>query len=168
MDNSVFFYVDGIPTKGCWIDLTEFHDWDDIAQELADKGYIPKNEAGEPDYGGDILAADGEGVMRHFVGSYGTFDLESAKELLSLEGKFDQGALEAAVYLMPDNFVRLIKEDYCGHFERATDLAYDRVEESGMLSDVPEYIAMYFDYEAYGRDLAIEMWEHDGHYFYSR
>ncbi len=30
------------------------------------------------------------------------------------------------------------------------------VEESGILNNVPDEIARYFDYEAYGRDLDIE------------
>lgn len=36
------------------------------------------------------------------------------------------------------------------------DVAYQLVEESGMLAGVDDTIARYFDYEAYGRDLDIE------------
>lgn len=36
------------------------------------------------------------------------------------------------------------------------DVAYQIVEECGYLNDVPEKIAMYFDYEAFARDLEIE------------
>ena len=36
------------------------------------------------------------------------------------------------------------------------DVAIQIVEETGMLNGVPETLAMYFDYEAYGRDLDIE------------
>lgn len=36
------------------------------------------------------------------------------------------------------------------------DVAYQFVEESGMLAGVDDTIARYFDYEAYGRDLEIE------------
>lgn len=37
-----------------------------------------------------------------------------------------------------------------------TDIAYVVVEECGYLDNVPENVARYFDYEAYGRDLGIE------------
>ena len=37
-----------------------------------------------------------------------------------------------------------------------TDIAYVVVEECGYLDNVPENVARYFDYEAYGRDLDIE------------
>ena len=37
-----------------------------------------------------------------------------------------------------------------------TDVAYAVVEEYGYLDNVPETVARYFDYEAFGRDLGIE------------
>lgn len=37
-----------------------------------------------------------------------------------------------------------------------TDVAYAVVEECGYLDNVPENVARYFDYEAFGRDLGIE------------
>lgn len=36
------------------------------------------------------------------------------------------------------------------------DVAYQVVEESGLLNGIPEKVARYFNYEAYGRDLEIE------------
>ncbi len=36
------------------------------------------------------------------------------------------------------------------------DVAYQVIEESGLLDGVPEKVARYFNYEAYGRDLEIE------------
>lgn len=40
--------------------------------------------------------------------------------------------------------------------DNMTDVAYVVVEECGYLDNVPENIARYFDYEAFGRDLGIE------------
>ena len=37
-----------------------------------------------------------------------------------------------------------------------TDVAYAVVEECDYLRNVPETVARYFDYEAFGRDLGIE------------
>lgn len=36
------------------------------------------------------------------------------------------------------------------------DVAYEVIDQTGMLSQVPNHIANYFDYESYGRDLEIE------------
>ena len=36
------------------------------------------------------------------------------------------------------------------------DVAYEYVEQSGMLDNVPEFAQIYFDYEQFGRDLMIE------------
>lgn len=47
-------------------------------------------------------------------------------------------------------------ECYYGTFESWTDYAYDVVESLGYLSDVPEFVSRYFDYEAFGRDLAYD------------
>lgn len=37
-----------------------------------------------------------------------------------------------------------------------TDVAYTYIEETGMLDSVPDNIARYFDYEAFGRDMSFE------------
>lgn len=43
-----------------------------------------------------------------------------------------------------------------------TDVAYEVVEQTGMLEQIPDNLQHYFDYEAYGRDLNIE-----GNFYYS-
>lgn len=42
MDNQVFFYVDGIPTKGLWIDMGLIDSWDEIKAELVAGGAAPR------------------------------------------------------------------------------------------------------------------------------
>ena len=37
-----------------------------------------------------------------------------------------------------------------------TDVAYAYIEETGMLDSVPDNIARYFDYEAFGRDMSFD------------
>lgn len=41
-----------------------------------------------------------------------------------------------------------------------TDVAYEVVESCGYLDNVPENVARYFDYEAFGRDLMLEGYNH--------
>ena len=35
---AAFFYIDGVPTKGTWVDLDESTTWDDIAAAIEGKG----------------------------------------------------------------------------------------------------------------------------------
>ena len=49
---------------------------------------------------------------------------------------------------------------YYYNAENMEDVAWEIVEECGLLANVPEEMQRYFDYEAYGRDLDIE-----GHFY---
>lgn len=48
-----------------------------------------------------------------------------------------------------------------------TDLAHEYVESTGLLHGMPETVERYFDYEAFGRDLAFDFMEFNGYYFYN-
>lgn len=37
-----------------------------------------------------------------------------------------------------------------------TDVAYQYIEETGLLNDIPDHLQSYFDFEAYGRDMSFE------------
>lgn len=52
-----------------------------------------------------------------------------------------------------------------GRFDSDTDLAYDYVENAGVLDGVPLNLQNYFDYEKFGRDLAMDFSEDGGYYF---
>lgn len=75
----------------------------------------------------------------------------------------DQEVIDAGIELgLP---LDEIEECYQGEFNNSTDLAYEYIESTGMLNDVPDFISMYFDYESFGRDLATDYSEFNGHYF---
>lgn len=42
------------------------------------------------------------------------------------------------------------------------DWAYDYIESTGMLADVPDSIANYFDYESFARDQYLTEWTYNG------
>lgn len=50
-------------------------------------------------------------------------------------------------------------------FDSDTDLAHEYVESTGLLHGMPETVERYFDYEAFGRDLAFDFMEFNGYYF---
>ena len=87
-----------------------------------------------------------------------------AKVAQFLEDAFDAEVAEAAIAVSGhvDDAARLL-DNYVGHFETVEDLGYEYAEQ---LMEIPENIQAYFDYERYGRDLAYDMYEHNGHYFW--
>jgi antirestriction protein len=62
-------------------------------------------------------------------------------------------------------------EAYQGYYGGAwkdpkTEFTYRYIEDTGMLSQAPEILERYFDYEVFGRDLFLEGYsEYDGHVF---
>lgn len=49
----------------------------------------------------------------------------------------------------------LFMDQWQGAFESETDFAYSLLEETGQLSEIPEWAQSYFDYESYARSLNI-------------
>ena len=47
-------------------------------------------------------------------------------------------------------------------------MAEQFVDEMGLLSEIPENLQYYFDYEAYGRDMELsgDVFEHNRHWFW--
>lgn len=62
-------------------------------------------------------------------------------------------------------------DSYQGYYGKGSDdvkeeFAYYLIEETGLLSGIPETLTRYFDYEAYGKDLFLYGYsEYDGHVF---
>ena len=52
-------------------------------------------------------------------------------------------------------------ERYCSEWDSFNDDAEDLVESTGMLSEVPEEVARYFDHAAFARDLAFDYATYD-------
>ena len=53
------------------------------------------------------------------------------------------------------------EERYCGEWESFEDYAEQLADDIGLLADVPEEIARYFDWQAWSRDLAFDYATHD-------
>jgi antirestriction protein len=61
-----------------------------------------------------------------------------------------------------------MRDCYIGEYSSDEDMAREYIDSTGLLSDVPESLANYFDYESYARDMMFDMFESGGHYFMSR
>ena len=64
----------------------------------------------------------------------------------------------ASIYGELNDIDATLSADYMVYWDcnDMTDVAYQYIEETGMLSQVPDSIANYFDYEAFGRDMSYD------------
>lgn len=166
MDNRVFFYVDGIPTKGLWIDMDLIDSWDEIKDALVEGEFCTA------DYDGDILVADAEGLCRPFAGTYGGFDLDEFVDCRDHKTHAPDEAKVAYVNWMRswsgDRFDDAYYGDFSGESDPELAFAENYVDEAGLLSEVPEDLRYYFDYKAFARDLFInDFHEEDGFIFHN-
>lgn len=165
MNNQAFFYIDGIPTKGAWIDMDDITEWEQVKEQLANHLKI---DAGNID---EILCSDIEGLPRHFYTS--NCDSFSMTEWADFKESLDATHLDAEVidaYL--DNMgtyggvdISDIEDAYYGEFDDFTDFAHHLMEDTGDLEQIPSNLRYYFDFEAYGRDLSHDFFESNGHFF---
>lgn len=95
------------------------------------------------------------------VRSYGEYaNIEDLNALAEALETMDADEYNAIAYLVGDDYALETIEngDYriwqgCSTM---AGVAYDYIEETGMLADVPDHFRSYFDYESFGRDLDIE------------
>jgi hypothetical protein len=158
MSNSAFFYVDGIPTKGKWIDLDLIDDTDEVLAELARGGFIPLDEDGEPQYGGDLLVADTEGELASafYSSRSDTFDMGGfveARDWCDSNG-IDEDAVAAYIDQRGSWNQSDFQDAYCGEYDSEVAYAEELFDEC-YLHDVPESARSYIDYEKFARDLFI-------------
>lgn len=138
---------------GEWVDLP-------VSEEELEKVFkrIGNNDEYEEyfitDYESDI-----DGVK---VGEYENIDdlnelAEALEDLDSEEENVLSVMLEDGC-TFEEALEKIKDRDYMVYYncDSMEDVAYQVVEESGLLDGVPEKVARYFNYEAYGRDLEIE------------
>ena len=140
---------------GQWIHLDEFTDKDEF--------YSACQKLHKDELDPELMFQDWENVPEQFIGeSWLSDEFWEYMELLD-NSHLDHEAINAGLELgIPLN---KLEDAYYGYYESNTDLAYEYIESTGLLADVPDSIANYFDYESFGRDLAYDFAEQDGHYF---
>jgi len=60
-----------------------------------------------------------------------------------------------------------MRDSYIGEYSSDQDMAEEYISGTGLLDDAPEFLARYFDYESFARDLMHDIFEVSGHYFRS-
>ena len=162
---SAFFYIDGIPTKGAWVELDSSTTWETIADAIREA--IPGADCDE------ILCADAEGLARHFLGRYDGFDLKAWSEWIETAEASDLDPEIVALYC--DNVgqwdaeaVRAAEENYYGAYVSHEEFAVELLNNTGDLASMPEHLSYYFDYQKCANDLLMtDFFEAEGHYFFN-
>lgn len=166
--NEAFYYIDGDPLNGCWIDLDGIYDHDDIREALAKANIIPRNRDGEPEYDGDLLVADTEGELASicYEGD-GSFNLAQFIEVR--DSSIEQSQAVAFIELFDMWDEDKCNDYYVGHFDSPDDFARDQLEQSGILQAIPDELQCYIDFERYAEQelLICSHCSYDGHYFYN-
>lgn len=153
---SAFFYVDGIPTKGVWVDLEFIDAWSGVLHELEAAGYDKPDE---------ILCADADGLARHFLSRYGYFDLAGYTECRDQCPWASDEAKSAFIDCFGSWDAVGFEDSYSGEWDSDTALAEDYIDSTGLLAEVPDNLRGYFDTAAFTRDLMFDYSESGGHYF---
>jgi len=156
MSEEAFYYVDGMPTKGMWIDLEDIGDEDEIIAALHEAGYCAE------DYDGDLLVADTQGdLASHFSSNFGAFDLSGFKECMEDCDSNDIDYDHAAAYISWAGSwsLRNFEDSRCGKYDSEVAYAEELFDEC-YLHEVPESVRYYIDYEKFARDLFM------GDYYY--
>lgn len=154
--SSAFFYIDGIPTKGVWVEMEYIDGWGDVLQELVAAGYD------KPD---DILCADAEGLAKCFLSQYDCFDLAGYTECRDQCPWAPEDAKTAYMDCFGSWDAPGFEEAYSGEWDSDTALAEDFIESTVMLASIPDNLRGYFDTAAFARDLMFDYSESGGHYF---
>ncbi len=142
---------------GKWFDLTDFDDED----EFYDACRALHAAEDDPEF----MFQDWEGIPSQFAS-------ESSVKWAFIEA-FRQAQDEgrAAAFVAWADYTGecdydAFDEAYCGEAESEADFAYGFVEDHGLLNEVPESLRVYFDYEAYARDLFSSGYVfHEGYVF---
>ena len=155
---------------GEWVDLSEFDNGEEVMEKLGEIVNTWKEKYGDDHE--EWAIHDYENFSSSLYSEYmGEDDFNKVIQVYKVSE--DKG-IPANVLgdimreYEPDDLEEWIDEHYEGQFDSDTDLAYHYVDVLGGIDQLgEETLQNYFDYESFGRDLAYDYSEYDGHYFRS-
>jgi len=158
---------------GKWFDLSDYNDSEEFVKDCFE---YHRNE-----FLPELMFQDWEGIPDFLISECSLH--EEAFKYFEAVSEMDDDRAEA-FQLYCSNIISWpvngndinetlegFNEAYQGYYGGAmkdpkTEFTYQYVEDTGMLAGVPEHLEIYFDYEAFGRDLFLEGYsEYDGHVF---
>lgn len=150
-------YNSGI-LHGKWLDLTDFADLEDLQEAvnamLKESPTMKETGALAEEY----AIHDHEG-FHNLIGEYTPLaEVWEIHSLLEEHADNEEALLAYADYTGYSLFdaADYFESRYAGEWGSEEEFAEDMLEDSGMLSELPEWARPYFDIERYTRDLFIE------------
>ena len=153
---------------GKWIDGLE-------CEDLAAAGIATLETVGEYTayrcvkcFGDEFSVMDHENYLGLISGECNTSEAaEAARQLAEIT---DDNEREIVIAWLGNGMqfdIDTMRDAYLGEYASDQDMAEEYISGTWMLGDAPEFLARYFDYESFARDLMFEIFEFNGHYFRS-
>ena len=171
----MFDTLDGEKLRGFAVDEPSDHKMIDGKMKEVYQGYYEVKEGGKTNYYaiGEYVYFDDKGkALRYEKGSASVSDEPSMAEIIEEivdEKSIPESVVEQMIQeygLDESNVKDWFDEHYEGEYNSDDDLAYGYVDMIGGLDALgKQTLESYFDYSAFGRDLANDFHEHEGHYF---
>ena len=142
--------------KGKWLYLRDYDDHNDFLRACRE---LHADEA-DPEF----MFCGHEDIPREFVGE--CYIKPDFWDYMKCD--IDDSVKEAFMYLFDEWNEDRCRDNYINQFRNRAELAESLMDSTVELDKVPERIARYFDYDAYGRDLELggDVCEHNRHWFW--
>lgn len=131
---------------GDWLDLSQYADKDEFLQACAEL------HADEEDP--EFMFQDYEGINDKYISESCLSD--DFFEFQTNTASFDDEKLEAFetfISVFGNDNISTFEDSFQGAYDSELDYTYQLVEDCGYLSNVPQTVASYFDYDKFNRDL---------------
>lgn len=159
-DEAICIQFFGLYGVWFWVATDKFASYEgDMHEMLTDNGVSEANA--NHILNRDWAYADYQGAATRQCASEWSFDWELYNAIQESDMELEPILAGLAMGLTVED----IEDKYHGHFETEEDLAYEYIESTGMLAEAPDSLKSYFDYERFGRDLAMDFSVQDNHYF---
>ena len=145
--------------RGLWIDLSSFNDYDEFIN------FCKAIHADEDD--SELMAQDFECFPRRWYNE-GFMLREDFDRIVEYSDLCDRhGELAVNDYMEYHDCLDNFEDDYCGEWNSKEDFARHIIDDCYDIEKTMGSLSMYFDYEAFGRDLFVTdfMMGSTGHVF---
>lgn len=147
-------------------DLAAYNDgdligeWIDAAQDPSEIQAEINQMLSESPYSGEEWAIHDSEGFGFSVGEFASLEeVSMLARLIEDLGEPFQALYEYDSYLADsyDEWRVLVEDGYLGHYETMNDYAEEYLNDIGIFSGVDDILRTYFDYDAFARDLEIEL-----------
>lgn len=146
-----------------WFDLEDYSDHEEYLEAVHEWLQSITKERQDGELREEWCIGDVEDIPSQYVGSY-DIDPEFWEYL---EACNEHGPEIVQAALDCDIPLDKIEDAYAGQADSDVEFTEEWVESTGMLDNVPDSLRFYFDMEAFARDLMMDYYSSNGHYFYA-